>query len=117
MSETKTTEKKVAKKKAAKKFYGPNVYKRNDDGLLGNVEYVFDEDGSINWRGMIKDEFLYPNKGWFDARNKPTPSSNEGLEDKQLLIMLGGIKEIAKMRRYSSVDFDVNNISAIVFAN
>ena len=116
MSETKTTEKevakkKVAKKKAAKKFYGPNVYKRNDDGLLGNVEYAFNEDGSINWRGMIKDEFLYPNKGWFDARNKPMPSSNEGLEDKQLLIMLGGIKEIAKMRGYSSVDFDVNNIS------
>ena len=47
MSETKTTEKKVAKKKAAKKFYGPNVYKRNDDGLLGNVEYAFNEDEMI----------------------------------------------------------------------
>ena len=106
MSATKT-----AKKKAAKKFYGPDAYKRNQHGLLENTEYVFNEDGSVDWRAMIKDEFLYPNKGWFDIRNMSMPSSNEGLEDKQLLIMLGGIKEIAKMRGYSSVDFDVDNIS------
>jgi|TARA_R110002074_G_scaffold102719_1_gene221957 hypothetical protein len=102
---------KTTKKKAAKKFYGPDAYKRNEHGLLENSEYSFNEDGSINWREMVKDEFLYPNKGWFDARNVPTPSSNDGLEDKQLLIMLGGIKEIAKMRGYSSVNFHVKNIS------
>ena len=56
---------------------------------------------------MIKPEFLYPNKGWFDIRNKPVPTSTEGLDDKQLLIMLGGIKELAKMRGYSTVAFDV----------
>jgi len=106
MSETKTT-----KKKAAKKFYGPDVYKRNQDGLLSNAEYAFNEDGTVDWRAMIKDEFLYANKGWFDIRNMPTPPSTEGLEDKQLLIMLGGIKEIAKMRGYSSVDFDIDNTS------
>ena len=102
MSQTKT-----AKKKAAKKFYGPDVYKRNGHGLLENVEYIFNEDGSVNWRAMIKEEFLYPNKGWFDSRNQPVPTSPEGLEDKQLLIMLGGIKELAKMRGYSTVAFDV----------
>ena len=102
MSQTKT-----AKKKVAKKFYGPDVYKRNGHGLLENVEYIFNEDGSVNWRAMIKEEFLYPNKGWFDSRNQPVPTSPEGLEDKQLLIMLGGIKELAKMRGYSTVAFDV----------
>ena len=102
MSQTKT-----AKKKAAKKFYGPDVYKRNGHGLLENVEYIFNEDGSVNWRAMIKEEFLYPNKGWFDSRNQPVPTSPEDLEDKQLLIMLGGIKELAKMRGYSTVAFDV----------
>ena len=106
MSQTKT-----AKKKAAKKFYGPDAYKRNEDGLLENAEYEFNEDGSVNWRAMIKPEFLYPNRGWFEARNKPVPSSIEGLDDKQLLIMLGGIKELAKMRGYCGVDFDVNNVS------
>lgn len=101
------SQKKTAKKKAAKKFYGPDVYKRNGHGLLENVEYIFNEDGSVNWRAMIKEEFLYPNKGWFDSRNQPVPTSPEGLEDKQLLIMLGGIKELAKMRGYSTVAFDV----------
>ena len=102
---------KTAKKKAAKKFYGPDSYKRNGHGLLENVDYEFNEDGTVNWRAMIKPEFLYANKGWFDARNKPTPTSTEGLDDKQLLIMLGGIKDLAKMRGYHTVDFKVDNIS------
>ena len=101
------TQTKTAKKKASKKLYGPDIYKRNEHGLLENVDYVFNEDGSVNWRAMIKEEFLYPNKGWFDSRNQPVPTSPEGLEDKQLLIMLGGIKELAKMRGYSTVAFDV----------
>ena len=94
-----------------KKIYGPDIYKRNEHGLLENVDYVFNDDGSIDWRSMIKPEFLYPNKGWFDARNKPTPKTIEGLDDKQLLIMLGGIKELAKMRGYCGVEFKVDNIS------
>ena len=95
----------------AKKKYGPDIYKRNEDGLLENVDYIFNEDGSINWRAMIKPEFLYPNKDWFSLRNKPVPSSVDGLDDKQLLIMLGGIKELAKLRGFVAVDFDVQNVS------
>ena len=94
-----------------KKLYGPDIYKRNEHGLLENVDYVFNDDGSIDWRSMIKPEFLYPNKGWFDARNKPTPKTIEGLDDKQLLIMLGGIKELAKMRGYCGVEFKVDHVS------
>lgn len=91
--------------------YGPDIYKRNEHGLLENASYCFNEDGSVDWRSMIKDDFLYPNRDWFEARKKPIPSSTDGLRDNQLLIMLGGIKEIAKMRGYSSVDFDIDNIS------
>ena len=99
------------KKATPKKIYGPDIYKRNEHGLLENVDYIFNEDGSINWRAMIKPEFLYPNKGWFEARNKPVPSSSDGLDDKQLLIMLGGIKELAKLRGYCGLDFKVKNVS------
>ena len=87
-------------------------YARNEHGLIKSVEYIYSEDGSIDWRAMIKPEFLYPNKGWFESRNKPVPTSVEGLSDKQLLIMLGGIKEIAKIRGYDFVHFEVNNISS-----
>ena len=85
-------------------------YARNEYGLIKSVEYIYSEDGSIDWRAMIKPEFLYPNKGWFESRNKPTPTSIDGLSDKQLLIMLGGIKEIAKIRGYDFVHFEVNNM-------
>ena len=100
-----------AKKTTTKKACGPDLYKRNEHGLLENVNYTFNDDGSVNWRAMIKPNFLYPNKDWFTVRGQPVPNSIEGLDDKQLLIMLGGIKELAKLRGYISVDFDVENVS------
>jgi hypothetical protein len=92
-----------------KKVYGPDLYKRNEHGLLENVDYIFNQDGSVDWRAMIRPEFLYPNKDWFSARGKELPSSPEGLDDKQLLIMLGGIKELARLRGFRSVSFETKN--------
>lgn len=86
-------------------------YIRNEYGLIPSVNYAFNEDGSINWRAMIKPEFLYPNKDWFELRKLSTPSSAEGLEDKQLLIMLGGIKELAKLRGFSGVNYTVTHVN------
>jgi hypothetical protein len=94
-----------------KKIYGPDLYKRNEHGLLENAEYEFNEDGSVDWRAMIKSEFLYPNKGWFEARKKDVPTSPEGLDDKQLLIMLGGIKELARLRGFEGVSFETSHLS------
>ena len=85
-------------------------YQRNKHGLLNGVEYEFNEDGSINWRAMIKPEFLYANKDWFECRKQAVPNSIEGLNDKQLLIMLGGIKELAKLRGFDSVSYEISNV-------
>lgn len=104
----KTTDKSSAK---PKKIFGPDIYSRDKHGLLKNVEYHFNEDGSVDWRSMIKPEFLYPNKGWFDMRNQEMPSSIEGLKDNQLLIMLGGIKDLARLRGFHNVAFEVENVS------
>ncbi len=90
--------------------YGPDIYKRNEHGLLENVTYFFNEDGSVDWRSMVKDEFLYPNKGWFEARKKTVPRTVQGLKDNQLLIMLGGIKELAKLRGFESVSYNTENL-------
>ena len=105
------SKKKVAKKATNKKLFGPDLYKRDEHGLLENVDYVFNEDGSVNWRAMIKPEFLYPNRDWFNYRNKPVPDSSEGLADNQLLIMLGGIKELARLRGFENVSFEIDNVS------
>jgi len=83
------------------------TYKRNAAGLLDGVKYEYNKDGSIDWRAMIASEHLYPNKGWFELRNQPMPHSIEGLEDNQLLIKLSGIKELARLRGFRNVRYDV----------
>lgn len=85
---------------------GPESFQRNEHGLLKNIQYVFNEDGSVNWRAMIKDEHLFPNKSWFQLRKKDCPRSIEGLADHQLLIKLSGIKELARLRGFTNVHYD-----------
>lgn len=82
-------------------------YSRDENGLLENVNYQFNEDGSVDWREMVKDEYLFPNKSWFDLRKKDVPRSIDGLKDHQLLIKLAGIKELAKLRGFSNVSYNV----------
>ena len=81
---------------------------RDENGLISQpkVEYVFDDRGFVNWRKMVKLEHLVPNR----QRTQETDASQ--LEDKDLLILLGGIKELAQIRGYSSVEYDVKTPSA-----
>ncbi len=82
-------------------------YSRDEGGLLRSVDYKFNEDGSVNWRAMVDSKHLFPNKSWFEAREKPLPRSVDGLQDNQLLIKLAGIKELAKLRGYNSVRYNI----------
>lgn len=87
--------------------FGPTLFSRDENGLLKNVQYIFDEGGSINWRAMVKEEHLFPNKAHFERFNKPLPKSIEGLKDHQLLIKLSGIKELARLRGFDSVHYEM----------
>ena len=86
---------------------GPSLYQRDEHGLLKNAQYIFNEDGSINWRAMIKEEHLFPNRGWFESRKKAYPTSIDGLKDYQLLIKLSGIKELARLRGFSDISYKI----------
>ena len=86
---------------------GPAIFQRDPDGLLKNVQYIFNDNGSINWRAMINDEHLFPNRSWFQSRGKDMPRTAEGLADHQLLIKLSGIKELARLRGFSDVSYEV----------
>lgn len=86
--------------------FGPKLYERDSNGLLKNVQYEFNEDGSVNWRAMIKEEHLFPNKSHFEMYKKPVPKTIDGLKDNQLLIKLSGIKELARLRGFDSVSYE-----------
>lgn len=92
----------------------PMVINRNSFGLLENdkVNYIFDEDGFINWRAMINKKWLYPNpssveKG-FIAKNAPV----DNLKDADLCIKLFGLKDLAQIRGMNNVSFRVDSASA-----
>ena len=87
--------------------FGPKYYERDKHGLLKNIQYEFNEDGSVNWRAMIKEEHLFPNKSWFEMYKKPVPKSIDNLKDNQLLIKLSGIKELARLRGFDSVSYEI----------
>lgn len=88
------------------------LFNRNTYGLINNkdINYIFNEDGTINWRGMIKSQYLVPN------RQKTQETDVSKLEDKDLLILLGGIKELAQIRGYTNVTYKVVAASENYFA-
>jgi len=85
---------------------------RNTSGLLENppIDYVFNEDGSVDWRKMVRKEYLVPNK------QKTNETDVSLLEDRDLLILLGGIKELAQIRGFNSVSYEVVAASQEYFA-
>lgn len=84
-------------------------FRRDSNGLLECVEYTFNKDNTINWRAMINKEFLVPNRDAFknqkDVNLKEIDISI--LPDNQLLILLAGIKELAQIRGYLNVNYNV----------
>jgi hypothetical protein len=86
-----------------------NFFTRNEYGLINNglVKYHYTSEGFVDWRKMINTKHLVPNKQNFEKFGKPVPKNIEGLEDKDLLILLAGIKELAQIRGFQSVEYQV----------
>lgn len=87
-------------------------FQRDASGLLVSppVDYAFNEDGSVNWRKMVGRHYLVPNK----QRTNETDVSS--LEDRDLLILLGGIKELAQIRGFTKLSYNVAAASQEYFA-
>lgn len=77
-----------------------NKQTRNELGLLDSVSYVFNENSTVNWRKMIKPEYLAANK------KKTEESDTSKLKDSELLILLQGLKDLAQLRGYTSVKYE-----------
>ena len=75
---------------------------RDSQGLLKGVDYKFTDEGLIDWRKMLSDKWLYPNP----SKNLSTQDVSK-LKDTDLCILLGGIKELALIRGYTNIKYDV----------
>jgi hypothetical protein len=84
-------------------------YSRDENGFLNGINYVFNTDCSINWRAMIKSEYLVANRDSF--KNDPNLDLKSiditTLPDNKLLILLAGIKELAQIRGFKDVSYQV----------
>ena len=89
----------------------PKTIQRNTYGLIEGIEYFYTPEGFIDWRKMIDVKFLVPNRGNFEKKGKQIPESIVGLDDKDLLILLGGIKTLSQIRGYYSVDYSITSPS------
>ena len=81
---------------------------RDERGLLQGVTYPFRADSSVDWRRMIPHEFLVIQKTYEEdlvrKHGKPAAEIDRSLvEDRQLLILLGGIKRLLFYRGYTSL--------------
>lgn len=79
----------------------------NERGLRTDTTYVFNDDGSVNWKKMIPSEFLATKHEYKDALTKQYGDLSlvdpTTLDDKYLLILLGGIKRLLSLRGYRSL--------------
>ncbi|HBY67286.1 MAG TPA: hypothetical protein DEG69_05685 [Flavobacteriaceae bacterium] len=80
----------------------PKSITRNDHGLIETQDYVFNPDGLVNWRKRVKPEFLVPN------RQRTQETDIEALQDKDLIILLGGLKDLSQIRGYSNVKYEIS---------
>lgn len=95
------------------------VFARNEQtGLINNKTYFLKSNGKIDWRAMIEPEYLVFNRQWeneiVQRYNKPLDKLNVSeVEDKYLLILLGGIKELADLRGFAEVRQQVVSVSPV----
>ncbi len=93
------------------------LFQRDEKGLLKNLNYIFKDDGSVDYKLMIPDKYIVVNTEYFEKRQIAVPDSTAGLDDKQKLILLGGIKELLKIRGVICVEkkvWESSNDRAVV---
>ncbi len=86
----------------------------DENGLIKDTPYIFDEKGYINWRAMVPPEFLYANpsnkarmeKKYGKLYDQIKPIEDK-VEDSDLVITLAGLKHLLRIRRFKSVKYNI----------
>lgn len=92
--------------------FPPHKNLRDTNGLIETgVNYIFRSDGSVDWAKMVPENHVYINEGYFTSRDLELPASLEGLDDQQKIIKHTGLRELARIRGYNSVNFNYERIN------
>jgi hypothetical protein len=95
----------------------PKTLTRNKYGLLDGVKYVFNEDGTVNWKAMVEPKYLYINP---DSRRRQKIEAKYGkkfeeiniiddkVDDTDLVIQLGGLKKLLQLRGFRDLRYDIH---------
>lgn len=91
-----------------------SVSNRDSNGFLKGVEYKFTEDGLIDWKAMIPDEFIGLNKETFKKKGIDIYKISEekfkelkaAASDREKTLMLGAIKWLLNVRGYSKIEIN-----------
>ena len=110
----------LLKIESTKQATPPLSLERNKYGLFNHVKYVFNDDGTINWRAMIPNKYLYINPDIVSNASRAQAFTNkygkkpseinldvDKVEDKDLTILLGGIRYLANLRGMDKFTFNV----------
>lgn len=98
----------------------PKLSTRNEHGLLEGVNYVFKPNGRVDWKAMIKPEFLVFNrekqKEVEEKYGKPISELKiaeleDRDKDKYLLILLAGIRDLVHLRGCYAIETHVDAVS------
>ncbi len=92
------------------------TFKRLENGLIEGLEYKYFDNGLIDWKSMIKPEYLALQS---DKKEEVETRYNKKMKeidlltipDYYLIILLGGIKDLLKIRGYKSLTNRVDYVS------
>jgi hypothetical protein len=87
--------------------------KRNENGLIEGIEYIYDDNKKINWLKMIPEEYLYINQDKKSSIEKRLGKSIDDIEisevlDTDLVITLQGIRYLLDLRGYKDCDIKLD---------
>lgn len=88
----------------------PTVFERDERGLVKGLQYHYLPDGKVDWRKMIDPKYIVLRKENKDeiekVYGKPFDEIKvEDVDDKYLLLLLGGVKDLLKLRGFLDVHY------------
>jgi hypothetical protein len=97
----------------------PRTFKRNEYGLLEKFNYIFSDDGTVNWRAMIPVQFLYLNpqhieriETEYGKKISEISINDDKVKDRDLVITLNGIRYLAFLRGFTDINYSIHQSSS-----